>query len=507
MNYKVIIFHIILWVVYTIAQGQDPIGLRASAFSRQLPFGAAVDVNLLRNNVDQGQYVSYLKKNYMLVVPEGEMKPVHIWQGENNYNWTDPDWLLGESPNSTGWVQQNNMLIRGHNLVWANDKRVPQWLLQQESSISPSKAYSLLSDYIHAVVRRYQGKVWVWDVINEAIDDRPNNTHPFNLRDCFWFRKLGANFIKYAFIFAHEADPQTQLYYNEYGIETLGVKVTYTLELLQWLRSQGVTVHGLGMQWHIEVSVIPQPGDLYYQSAQKFVDNNFTFMVTELDVSIAMNGSQPKDPTDIQKQSLVYRAVLQYVLHFSPNCRAQLTWGFTDRYSWIPTFTNHTRGDALPTDSNYQPKPAYWAMQEELSRVLPNGTYRLWLKSQPNKCLEMYDTGMVGQIRIDVENDHNPNQQWSFTWLTDGTYRLSPMSFQNRALYTNNATGTHGGVQATDWLDEHDQQWVLAPLGNNMYRVGPRSAWWRALNVYNMTNVVIDDYTATDDQHWIITSI
>lgn len=159
----------------------DPIGLRAASHGRQLPLGAGVNMYLMRTNRDHGQYLSHLKKNYLLIVPEVELKPMNLWKGENQYDFTDPDWLLGSTPESTGWVQQNDMQIRGHTLVYATDGYIPQWLLDQESSISREKALSLLKTYIGTVVSRYRGKIWGWDVINEAIEDSPNTKRPFNL--------------------------------------------------------------------------------------------------------------------------------------------------------------------------------------------------------------------------------------------------------------------------------------------------------------------------------------
>ncbi|CAF1673162.1 unnamed protein product, partial [Didymodactylos carnosus] len=139
------------------------------------------------------------------------------------------------------------MQIRGHTLVWATDNTIPHWLLQQESSITPDKAKSLMSDYIHAVVGRYRGKIPSWDVVNEAVDDAQNNGHPFNMRNCFWFRKLGQDFVKYAFMFAHQADPQARLYYNDYNTEDMGSKSNSAFELVKWVRSEGVAIHGVGM--------------------------------------------------------------------------------------------------------------------------------------------------------------------------------------------------------------------------------------------------------------------
>ena len=231
---------------------QNPIGLRAGAFLRGILFGTAADVVYLRNGSDYGKYNEQINNNYLLIVPETELKPISVWQGENMYNWVDADFLLG-APGNTGWAQQNYMQVRGHNLVWAYDEWIPDWLLKAESTITPDKAKQLLSDYIHAVVGRYRGKILCWDVINEAVDDQ-TNTNPFNIKDSFWLRKLGPDYLKYAFMFAHEADPDVKLYYNEYGIESVGIKVNRTLALISWLRSQGAVVDGIGLQWHIDVS-------------------------------------------------------------------------------------------------------------------------------------------------------------------------------------------------------------------------------------------------------------
>jgi GH35 family endo-1,4-beta-xylanase len=101
-------------------------------------------------------------------------------------------------------------------------------------------------------------------------------------------------------------------------------------------------------------------------------------MVTELDINILMKDGKPVYPSYIQQQDLLYRFVLDYVLNFSPKCRAILTWGFTDRYSWILAASNYTRGDSLPFD---------FQMQEVLARVLTDGVYRLSPQSKCDKCL------------------------------------------------------------------------------------------------------------------------
>jgi hypothetical protein len=225
-------------------------------------------------------------------------------------------------------------------------------------------------------------------------------------------------------------------------------------------------------------------------------------MVTELDITMPIKDGKPIYPGDVEKQGVVYHEVLQFVLHFFPRCRAMLTWGFTDRYSWIPEFYNYTGGDALPLDSSYQPKPGYLQMQEELARVITDGVYCLSPQSQPDKYLGTSDSG---NVQLYSGGCNNANEKWNITWLGDGTYRLSPMSDNNGALYVFNATATVGEVQTSKWSENAGQEWVFTSQGNNIYRVGPRNAWSRVMTVYEMTHIDVVDYNSSSAQNWILT--
>jgi hypothetical protein len=173
-------------------------------------------------------------------------------------------------------------------------------------------------------------------------------------------------------------------------------------------------------------------------------------MVTELDVAIPTKGGYPINPEDLEKQGLIYRSILDYVLHFSPKCEAMLTWGFTDRYSWIPDTSNYTKGAGLPLDWMYVPKPAYWKMQEDLSRVLSNEIYRLSPQSQPDRCLGTFDNKTHGSVQLYSGACNETNQRWNITWFVDGTYRFSPESATQLALNAFNTTAPVGVVQTND---------------------------------------------------------
>jgi hypothetical protein len=142
-------------------------------------------------------------------------------------------------------------------------------------------------------------------------------------------------------------------------------------------------------------------------------------------------------------------------------------------------------------------------MQEELARVVTNGVYCLSPQSQPDKYLGAADSD---NLQLYSGGCNNANEKWNVTWLGDGTYRFSPLSSANRALYIDNATATVAEVKMSDWSNIADEEWVLVPQRSNMYRVAPRNAWSRVMTVYENTQIDVVDYSSSSPQNWILTS-
>jgi endo-1,4-beta-xylanase len=372
-------------------------GLRNLAEKRHIPLGTAVQIKLLKSNADDGMYERSLDSNFNMVAPENELKPPYLWRGKTSYNFEDTDFLLG-APGKTGWAQRHGMTVRGDCLIYGNDDRyaLPDWIITKparkinkrvEESLTRSEVIELLRSYIHAVVGRYKGKVAYWDVVNEAIDDRKNG-NPCNLRDSFWFRKLGSDFLVLAFEFAHEADRSAKLYYNDYGIETLGPKADAAFQMVKDLKAKGVPIDGIGMQWHLNVKKPIKIEDGAYKVAQRLKDSGIDFMVSELDVALPvlsypkdspLQGAVPADPSDLTEQAKIYGEVLTYTLTFS-NCTALNFGGFTDKHGSVTNFSvlrnkqnpvGIPDGAATILDYNYQPKPAY----RKLTRILRKLTW------------------------------------------------------------------------------------------------------------------------------------
>lgn len=352
-----------------------PEGLRALADRRRLILGAEVPLRNLQNNADEGRFAAAVAANFSMIELENEFKPPAVWKGPREYDFSAGDFVVGE-PGKKGWAQQYKLKVRGHVLVYAKDEgyTLPQWLKGPQGEVPKEQAAEMLHDYIRAVVGRYKGKIAMWDVVNEAIDDRPNNGNPFNLRNTYWFRKLGPEFLVMAFKWAHEADPKAELYYNEYSVENGSEKGKSMLALGKWLKEQGAPITGFGLQYHIDYKTKITPGDGFYRYVEEIRKLGLAYQITELDVALPVKptppndpdrGLTPLDPADLERQAEVYASVFRMALS-SKNCHGVQTWGLTDKYSWIPGFSRGRNGAALLLDKEYQPKPAYKAVEAVL---------------------------------------------------------------------------------------------------------------------------------------------
>lgn len=350
-------------------------GLRELAQKRRLVLGTEVPLRNLTESVDQGKFAATVDANFNMIELENELKPPAVWLGPGNYNFEAGDFVMG-APGKKGWAAQHKMKVRGHVLIYAKDEgyTLPQWLKGPQGDVSKEKATEMLHEYIRTVAGRYKGKVAMWDVVNEAIDDRPNNGNPFNLRSNYWFRKLGPEYMVLAFKWAREADPRSELYYNDYSIEGGGPKWQSMLALGKWLKEQGAPITGFGLQYHIDCRTKIAPGDGHYGVIEDIRKLGLAYQITELDVAVPVKsvpagdptrGLVAQDPADLDKQAEVYASVFQMVLA-SKNCRGVQVWGFTDKYSWIPGFSRGRNGAALLFDADYQPKAAVKAVRAVL---------------------------------------------------------------------------------------------------------------------------------------------
>lgn len=309
--------------------------LRAAAQMRGLTIGASVDEDALRGDAE---YAALLGREFGMLTPENVMKFDSIHPAPFRYNFADGDRILG-------FATEHGMQVHGHVLVW--HAQLPAWLTRTKWTREELRL--ILHAHIARVVGHYRQRVPVWDVVSEAIDDRGE------LRKTFWLEGIGPEYIALAFQWAHEADPDAHLIYNDYSMEGLNRKADAVLRLLADLRARGVPVHGVGFQMHLNVEEPVDPAEVQV-NIQRFAKLGLKTHITEMDVSVPMPVSLDK----LALQAGIYRDMMKVCLSVS-DCKSFALWGFTDRYSWIPAFFPG-RGAALIFDAQLQPKPAYDAL-------------------------------------------------------------------------------------------------------------------------------------------------
>ena len=317
--------------------------LRAAAARDRLLIGTAVNMDYLYT---EPAYRAPIAREFSSVTPENVMKWGFVERVRGQLDFSQADELVA-------FARAQGQRVRGHTLVWTD--QLPAWLTS--GSFTPAELGQLLHQHITDEVTHFRGKVAQWDVVNEAVNDDGT------LRDTMWLRALGPGYVADAFRWAHEADPDAELFYNDFGIEGLGVKSDAVRALLQQLRAQGVRVDGVGIQAHLSLA-LPLPNGVH-ENLRKFSDLGLAAEFTEADVRVPL----PADATKLAAQAQAYRLLLDSCLA-TPRCTGMTVWGFSDHHSWIPgAYAGFGAADLL--DDAYRPKPAYEALRSDLLTAAP----------------------------------------------------------------------------------------------------------------------------------------
>lgn len=236
--------------------------------------GAAVDRNLPAGEDPQAE--ALVKAQFNQVVAENCMKGELIHPEVNRYDWTDADRLVD-------WSQRNGMTLIGHCLVWHSQP--PKWMFTDETgkNVSRETLIGRMYSHIMTVVTRYRGKIKGWDVVNEAFEDDGS------YRKTPYYNIIGPEYLALAFQFAHEADPDAELYYNDYSMSKPG-KREAVCQLVRQLKAKGIRIDAVGMQSHNGYNY-PDYSD-YEKSIEAFAAEGVKVMLTELDMNMLPN---PKD--------------------------------------------------------------------------------------------------------------------------------------------------------------------------------------------------------------------
>jgi len=227
----------------------------------------------------------------------------------------------------------------------------------RNGSWSRSTLLAVLQEHIAAVMTHFRGRVSAWDVVNEALNDDGTP------RNCLWQRVIGDDWVEQAFRFARSADPGAKLFYNETRADVPNPKYEATLNMVRDLRGRGVPVDGVGLQFHLG---LPLPTSAQVEEAiRRLGELGVDVHISEMDVPISGWGGTLE--RKLARQAEAYRAVAA-ACYAQPACFRITTWGFTDRYTWRLPWGSTL---PLPFDSEYQPKPAWTAIQEAIHPPTP----------------------------------------------------------------------------------------------------------------------------------------
>ncbi|MBI3207273.1 MAG: endo-1,4-beta-xylanase, partial [Candidatus Solibacter usitatus] len=330
--------------------------------------------------------------------------PIH--PARNAYNFAPADALLA-------FAAANKMTVRGHTLVWHNQN--PAWLTN--GNFTPPQLAEILQEHITTVVKRYAGRVAAWDVVNEAFND--NGT----IRATIWSNSPGLIYVEQAFRWAREADPAAGLFYNDYSAELINAKSDAIYAMARDFVARGVPLTGIGWQMHLTTNT----GSLASMESnlKRLTDLGLQVQITELDVRLPIDSSGAAAASALETQARIYRDVITLCLKF-PLCTMVQTWGFTDKYSWIPgTFPG--TGAALLFDASYRPKSAHAAFLDAMKNAPPalsaaglrNAASLTPGDVAPGEIVELIGAnyGAAAQTNSELDADGKVPSQWAATRL------------------------------------------------------------------------------------------
>ena len=330
--------------------------LRSLAEEAGIEFGVAVNTDLLANN---GKYRHIVNTQYSSVTAENVMKWEALNPAPGVYDWAAAEELIANA-------EANGQVVRGHTLVWHN--QLPTWLTTGDYSAEELR--TILENHVRKVAGHFAGRIQQWDVVNEIFNDDAAGS----FRETIWYQAYedlglpGEQYVADVFRWAHQADPQALLFYNDYNLEFTGLKSNAAYAFVQKLLAAGVPIHGVGFQGHLDTQYgFP---DLQ-NNLQRFAELGLQVALTEVDVRTFVtkkpNGTYtntPADPAEGAEQVDYWVRTLEACLAVEA-CKSYTVWGVSDANSWIPGwFTG--QGAGLLFDMHSNPKPQYEALREVL---------------------------------------------------------------------------------------------------------------------------------------------
>lgn len=320
--------------------------------------GVAVSMNHLA-----GQEAAMIKKHFNSLTAENDMKPVNLLVKGGGYNYKNADRIVR-------FARENNMKLRGHTLVWHN--QTPEWFFldDNDNPLDSSVLYNRMENYMTDVMTHFKDDVYCWDVVNEALSDKPDE---FYRTDSPWYKACKEAYIERAFRTAHRINPNVKLFYNDYNL-VQPQKREKAYQLLKRLKEAGVPVHGVGMQGHWSMQ------DITREDIQKSIDMfsslGLDIHITELDLTVytTYHGEGAKNqvketrawtPELAKQQADMYKMIFEVLRANKGKISSVTFWGLADNYTWLHNFPVPNRHDyPMVFDNDLNAKQSFWNIVE-----------------------------------------------------------------------------------------------------------------------------------------------
>jgi endo-1,4-beta-xylanase len=313
----------------------------SKVYEQSFTIGAAVNLTTIESQKE------LLKKHFNSITAENDMKFIEIQPAEGQFTFEKADQLAA-------FAKGNGMKMRGHTFVWHN--QTPDWVFQDADR---ETLLQRMKQHITTVMKRYKGTIFCWDVVNEAVTDEGSELY----RPTKWLEIIGEEYIEKAFEFAHEADPDALLFYNDYN-ESNPEKREKIYKLVKSLVDKGVPIHGVGLQAHWNL-VNPSLEDIR-TAIERYASLGLKLHLTELDVSVFNFEDKRTDLTEptsemLELQAERYQQIFQLLRQYRDNITSVTFWGAADDYTWLSDFPVRGRKNwPFLFDENHQPKESFW---------------------------------------------------------------------------------------------------------------------------------------------------
>ena len=345
----------VVWIPHAFSRGQLPPSLKEVAGRRGIFYGATDEAAFVSA---PPEFRSLFARHCTLLAPNLSWATVERAPGQFRFQ---------RQQYALDFAREHHLRLTGAHLLW--HERTPAWF-----AAAPDREHArqLVVDHINFMCKKFAGQIWSWNVVNEALN--PKEGRPDGLRKSPLLDQLGTDFFDIGFHTARQADPEAILVYNDYDMEydspESEARRRALVQLLDSFLTRKIPIDAVGLQTHIKLARFRFSPPIYRQFLKEVADRGVRILITELDVL------DVGAPSDIRERDQAVADAYQRVLEVALDEKAVaavITWGISDRYTWLnPGFSrSFARADGLPGrplpfDDQFQPKPAYWAMVKAL---------------------------------------------------------------------------------------------------------------------------------------------